>query len=256
MPQSRAADLAPANSRRALMQVVHELDVDGASLGKVIDYLHNVTGANIVVDWKTLELAGVAKESTVSLRVRELTLKKMLQLVLNQVSPNSPLTYGVDANVIEITTQEALDKNMVTKVYIVDDLVMVGQTVQAPTINLSSITSGSSGNGGGGFGSGGGGFGSGGGGGGGFGSGGGGSSGGFFNQNQNQQTAQNKETSDQKGQELVDLIKSVVRPAIWSDNGGTASIKYYKGKLIVTAPVSVHEAIGGPIGDSGIRYGY
>jgi len=235
---------------------VHELDVDGASLAKVIDYLHNATGANIVVDWKTLELAGVSKETTVSLRVREVSLKKMLQLVLNQVSPNSPLTYGIDANVIEITTQEALDKSMVTKVYIVDDLVMVGQTVPAPTINLSSITSGSNGgNGGGGFGSGGGGgFGSGGG--GGFGSsGGGGSSGGFFNQNQNQQTQKN-ETSDQKGQELVDLIKSVIRPAIWTDNGGTASIKYYKGKLIVTAPVSVHEAIGGPIGDSGIRYGY
>jgi hypothetical protein len=64
-----------------------------------------------------------------------------------------------------------------------------------------------------------------------------------------------QQTSAQKGQELVDLIKNVIRPNIWSDNGGPASIKYYNGKLIVNAPVSVQEAIGGPVGNSGIRYG-
>ncbi len=254
LPPTHAADIAPSGSRAALTQVVHELDVDGVSLAKVLDYLHNATGANLVVDWKVLEQAGVSKDTTISLRVRELTLHKMLQLVLDQASPNAPLTYGLDANVIEITSQEALDKVMITKVYVVDDLVMVAPTVQAPTINLSSITQGSSGSTSS-FGSGSGGGGSGGFGGGNSGGGGGGSSGGLFNQNQNTQSTP-KQTSDQKGQELVELIKAVVRPSIWNDNGGTASIRYFNGKLIVTAPVSVHEAIGGPVGDSSIRYGY
>ncbi|HEY4328348.1 MAG TPA: hypothetical protein VGN88_01330, partial [Phycisphaerae bacterium] len=56
---AQGADIAPANSRQALNQVVHELDVDGVSVGKVLDYLRNVSGANIVVNWKSLEAAGV-----------------------------------------------------------------------------------------------------------------------------------------------------------------------------------------------------
>jgi hypothetical protein len=94
-------------------------------------------------------------------------------------------------------------------------------------------------------------------GGGGYGNSGGGNNGGLFgnNNNNNNNNNQNKETSDQKGQELVDLIKSVIRPNIWTDNGGNATIKYFNGKLIVTAPVSVQEAIGGPVGDSAIRFG-
>jgi hypothetical protein len=268
---TRAAEIAPAGSRQALGQVVHELDVDGVALVKVIDFLRNVSGVNLVVNWKTLESAGVMKDTPISLRVREVTLRKMLQLVLSQASPNSPLSYGIDSNVIQITTQEDLDKQLITKVYIVDDLVMVtNNNVQAPKINLSNIGSGgqSFGNGGGGgFGSGGGGFGNSGGGfgnsGGGFGNSGGGGygngggNGGFFSNsnNGNNNNNQPQETSDQKGQELVDLIKTIIRPNIWTDNGGNSSIRYYSGKLIVTAPASVQEAIGGPVGDSGIRFG-
>jgi hypothetical protein len=77
----------------------------------------------------------------------------------------------------------------------------------------------------------------------------------LFNNNTSNTSSQPKETSDQKGQELVDLIKSVIRPSIWNDAGGPASIRYFNGKLIVTAPVSVHEAIGGPVSDNAVRFG-
>jgi coproporphyrinogen III oxidase-like Fe-S oxidoreductase len=55
--------------------------------------------------------------------------------------------------------------------------------------------------------------------------------------------------------DLVTLVREVVRPTIWKENGGMASIRYFSGKLIVTAPVSVHEAIGGPIADTPQRFG-
>jgi hypothetical protein len=257
----RGADAAPVNARQALSQTVRELNVDGASLAKVIEFLRNVSGANLMVNWKSLEAAGVQRDALISLTVREVSLRKMLQLVLSQASPQSPLSYSVDANVIQITTQEELDKQMVTKVYIVDDLVMVGNTnVQVPRMSLNASSGsggyggGGSGGGGGGFGGGGGGFGGGGGsvGGGGYG---GNSGGGLFTTSGTNSTSQQTETPDKKGQELVDLIKAVIRPNIWSDNGGTATIKYFNGKLIVSAPVSVQEAIGGPVGDVGIRYG-
>ena len=56
----------------------------------------------------------------------------------------------------------------------------------------------------------------------------------------------NKE-KDAKAKELVTLIKEIVQPSVWTDNGGKASIKFFNGCLIVNAPRSVHEEIGGPI---------
>ena len=54
-------------------------------------------------------------------------------------------------------------------------------------------------------------------------------------------------TTDQKAMDLIKLIETVVRPEVWRDNGGSASMEYLNGNLIVTAPRSVQEAIGGPV---------
>jgi len=171
----------------------------------------------------------------------------MLQLVLDQASPNSSLVFNVDSNVIQVTSQEDADKQMVTKVYVVDDLVMVPNVKQAPTLNLGQTTQ-QAGGGGGGFG-----------GGGNMNGGSGGSSGGIFGTQSNGNQPQNVDlmkSAQQRGEDLVALIREVVRPTVWRENGGTASIRYFTpGKIIVTAPLSVHEAIGGPVGNTGIRFG-
>ena len=50
----RGADSAPGGSRLSLNQTVHELNVDGVALAKVIDFLRNVSGANVIVNWTGL----------------------------------------------------------------------------------------------------------------------------------------------------------------------------------------------------------
>jgi hypothetical protein len=62
----------------------------------------------------------------------------------------------------------------------------------------------------------------------------------------NQQNATPRD-KDAKAKELVDLIRETVVPSIWVENGGKATIRFFSGNLIVTAPRSVHEAIGGPV---------
>ena len=42
------------------------------------------------------------------------------------------------------------------------------------------------------------------------------------------------------------MIRETIRPDVWREAGGPASIRYYNGNLIVTAPRSVQEALGGP----------
>ena len=82
-------------------------------------------------------------------------------------------------------------------------------------------------------------------------------SGGIFGNNTSSGSTdtQTTRTVQERGDDLVTLIREVVRPSIWRENGGTASIKFFSGKLIVTAPISVHEAIGGPVSESAVRYG-
>ncbi|MCL2647701.1 MAG: hypothetical protein FWD61_11945 [Phycisphaerales bacterium] len=226
-------------ARTALGQTIHELNVDAIALERVINFLRDVSGTNIIVDWKVLEAAGVNKQTPISLQVRELTLRKMLQLVLDQASPQTQLVFSVDSNVLEITSQEEADKVLITKVYIVDDLVMPNNhKVTPPSFNLSDITKGGTTSGG---------------------SGGGTSSNSnssLFTDTSSTSSGGEADTSEKRGADLVSLIRDVIRPSIWKENGGTASIKYFSGKLVVTAPVSVHEAIGGPVApEGGQRFG-
>jgi anti-sigma28 factor (negative regulator of flagellin synthesis) len=60
-----------------------------------------------------------------------------------------------------------------------------------------------------------------------------------------QQKEKKQPTREERAQELVDLIKSIIQPDVWADNGGKAQIRYWNGNLIITAPKSVQEAIGG-----------
>jgi hypothetical protein len=224
-------------ARVALAQPIKELNVDGVTLFKVVEFLRDSSGANIIVNWKTLEAAGIAKETPISLQVRDLSLRKMIHLVLNQASPATELVFTTDSNVIQITTQEEADKVIITKVYVVDDLVMTDNgKITPPSMNLTDITKGGTTSGSGGSSS---------------------STGssGIFTENTNTST-QSDETSQKRGEDLASLVRDVVRPTIWKENGGPASIKYFNGKLIVSAPASVHEAIGGPImPEGGQRFG-
>jgi len=235
-PKVTMSDLPAISARRAMSQTIAELNVDGVALSRVLDFLRQTSGANIVVNWKVLEGAGVSRDTPVSLQVRELTLRKMLRLVLDQASPGTQLTYSTDANVIEVTTQDEADKVLITKVYVVDDLVMPDNRVVAPPMmNLGDVTKGGTTTGGSG------------------GSGAGQTS--LFTETPSSGGAA-EETTQKRGEDLVALVRDVVRPTIWKENGGPASIRYFSGKLIVSAPASVHEAIGGPLApEGGQRFG-
>lgn len=211
-------------ARAALRSTIPQINVENQSLSKVLTYLRDISNTNLTVNWKALEGANVSKDTPVSLNLVDVSLNKALHLALDQASPSTPLVFTISENVINITTQDEADKVMVTKVYIVDDLVMSPPKItNPPTMDLNNITrsgntmAGSSS-----------------------------TSGSLLTDNSSNQNA-SEDSPQQKGEELVKLITQVIRPTIWSDNGGTATIKYFSGKLIVTAPVSVQEAIGGPV---------
>ncbi|MGH7178948.1 MAG: hypothetical protein ACREJC_16345 [Tepidisphaeraceae bacterium] len=211
------------SARRALDTVLPEVNLTGVALSDALDFLRDVSGANLHVEWKALEALGVGRDTPVNVRLRSVSLRKVLNIILAESGAGAPLAYYVDGGVIEVTTKELADKDMITRVYPVEDLIMEVPDFVGPSLNLASAGGGGGGSGGGGGGSG------------LFGGGGGGGG------NDDQMSRA------ERAEQLIETIKSIIQPDIWADNGGTAQIRFFNGSLIVTAPRSVHEALAGPV---------
>ncbi len=221
---------AAGSSKAAMNRTLPELKFTGVTFGDAVDFLRDVTGANINVNWKALAAANVAPDAQVNIRLTSVPLRKALQILLTEAGGGESLTYYLEDNVIEITTKEIADKIMYTRVYPVEDLLLeVQDFTDAPSFDLTNSNSGGGSGGGGGAGGGGGGQ----------------SRGGIFAQNPSSTNAEAPKTKTQRGEALVQLVISTIQPDIWRDNGGTAVIRYFNGTLVVTAPLSVHEALGG-----------
>lgn len=223
---------ADATVNHQLSTRLPELNFQGVTINDALDFLRDVSGANITVNWKALEGAGMTRDAQVNLHLTGITLRKALEMILTEASGGDTLSYVVDQGVIEITTRDLADHMMVTRVYPVEDLLMVIPDFNdAPQFSLdASQNQGNSGGGGGG------------------GQGGvtqGGVTNNIFGSGTTNTNTEQVKTKAERAQELVELIEAVVSPDVWKDNGGSATIRYYNGMLVVTAPRPVQEAIGG-----------
>ncbi len=202
----RGEDEADAALQAQLDRHLPELRFNANALSDVIDFLRDVTGANIYVDWPALERASIAKDAQVTARLRDIKFSKAMELIFKSVEGEDDehkLGYTLDDGVITISTRKELNKNVITRRYDINDLLFVAPDYNnAPDLSLQNASQGQSGGGGGG--------------------GGGGQQGqGLFQQNGTQQQQQ-----DQTGakQARVDEIKQYITQNVdtnsWKDNGG------------------------------------
>jgi type II secretory pathway component GspD/PulD (secretin) len=196
-----------------------EVNFDGAGFTDVVDFLRDVSGANIFVNWKALEAAGIDRNAPVSARLRNIKLSKALTIILDSVSGGTvPLGYTIDDGVITISTGEDIDRNTVTRVYDIRDLIIdVPDFTDAPNFNLQSANDQSSQGGGGG----------------------GGGQGLFGNSQQNQRQPGEVEPGSRTRAEMIDeiirLVTETVAPDSWRDAGGAVgAVRELQGQLIVT----------------------
>lgn len=242
--------MAAARPAPSLAMGVSEVRFDGTRLRDVIETLREGSGANFNVNWKALASANVDPNTPVTIRARNITLRKALDLVLSNVSGGDALSFYAADGVIEITTRELADKVLVTRVYDITDLLVILPSLDAGSDGFGGTNNGtaSSGNASGNNRSG-------------AASGGrsGGGSGNANNRsssssqsrgggNRSTSTTGNDDTRQQRGEQLASIITQLIEPEIWKENGGSSSIRYWSnGKLIITAPRRIHERIGGVI---------
>src|SRR5688572_27321855 len=240
-PAMAQRNASNAIARAALNRNLPAIDFANVTLREALEFLRDISGTNIHVNWRAIETTGVTPDTTVNMKLRQVPMRRVLTMLLEEAAGGQTLTWYLDDGVIEVTTREISDSIMYTKVYDVQDLLFEPpEFIEPPDFDLSQYSDQQGGRGGGG-GGGGGGYSGGGGGGGG-----GGGRGLFQTANQSNQQTEPRDPKA-KANELIELIQAVVYPDVWAEAGGKASIKFFNGNLIITAPRTVHEAIGGPI---------
>ena len=195
------------------------LNLESVPLADALQKIHDRTGLNLSIDWNAIQVLGIDKTTPVSLDMHGLSVGKALDLILDSAAPNHQLTYYVKDGMVRITTEAVADTDMVTRVYPIADLLVQHENFQnVPFINISSVQAATPGGG-------------------------------------NQQSAlqssgqpspQEMEAQRQKTiDSIIAAITSSIRPEIWKQNGGTATILYFNGNLIVDSPAARCRAASG-----------
>jgi general secretion pathway protein D len=210
-----------------------ELKFDAVGFSDVVDFLRDVSGANLFVNWKSLEAAGIDRNTPVNTTLRNIKFSKALSTILDSVGGGqTKLGYTVDEGVITISTLDDLSKNVAVRVYDIRDLIInVPDFNDAPQFSLdASQNQGNSGGGGGGSGTG------------------GATQGGVSNTLFAGSGANGIKETGPTRQELVDsitkLIEDTVATDTWKDNGGSVgALRELEGQLIVTQTPENHRQL-------------
>ncbi len=220
----------PAENRRVIADLsqrrIPSATFTDNSLEDAVKFVQTVAQMNVDVDWPSLEEAGIRKETTLSLNLTNVSVKQLLDRVVEKVSGtdrNSKADWAVIDGVVTLASDVKLRKNKVLVIYDVKDLLIeVPDFRDGPKIDLQQALQASQRGGGG------------------------GQSPFRDNTNDNQQLQQRARRD--KLEELQGIITTNVDPEGWQSGGGdTGAIQLLanQGSLIITNTPKNHREIQG-----------
>ncbi|MCD4699053.1 MAG: ankyrin repeat domain-containing protein, partial [Phycisphaerae bacterium] len=204
-PAAEADKSAEANRavRRQLDQNLAKLDFVGIDFKDVVQFLREVSNCPIHVKWNALEAVSVKKNTKVNVHFTNITLRKVLRTVLDDVAGPGKLGFIVEEGVITISTQADLDHSTTqTRVYDIRDLirlipdaepVSLGWPKQKPQPKVKD--------------------------------------------------KEPEPTEVELAEQVVNLIKTTIAPDSWRPKGEIGSIKFLDGQLIITQAHRYHKRI-------------
>jgi hypothetical protein len=203
----------------------------------VIDDLRERYDLNIHVSWKLLDKLGIRKDKRLEVRLRQVSLATLLEMILREAEPEyNELAYTVEGGVILISLRSALVRNTVLRAYDITDLIESGYAIRrfGNTPVLSLALTGRE-----------------------FlggekrrvrlpdGRGGGGTAGGgrmFGDPGE----APSRLTQLERIQQVIDLLTQNIDPDDWAVNGGNiASIHAFNGVLLIRHTIDGHRRVKG-----------
>ncbi len=127
-------------NRRTRPRRVKGLDFEQIELEDAIDFFRAVSGVNFYVNWKSLELVGVGKDTPITIKADNISVGRALDLVTDQLSAGRDtlqrVYWVIDDGVVTIATGEALNRELKTRVFDVADLMLIVPDFKGPRLNL------------------------------------------------------------------------------------------------------------------------
>lgn len=100
----------------ALQRVLPEVNFVNAPFEQVIEFVREATEVNLHVRWRALEDSGVGRDFPVSMRLKDISLERLLRLIFAEQT-EAELGYAVEEGVIVISTRDNLRRAQSVVVY-------------------------------------------------------------------------------------------------------------------------------------------
>ena len=213
-------------------RVINEVDLDTRGT-RALDWWSRTTEVPLLINWRWMELEGFDADMPVALSLRGVPARDVLRLILAQVFPDTPTVVEISPHYVQVMTITQANRHPVLRIYDVQGMLhTIPSFTDTPVFDLRRALSNTNSGGGGGA------------------TGVAKASGDLFGEGAFKR--ERPRTMQERGEELAELIRNLIAPNIWQAYGGQyASIRYFRGKLIVHAPHYVHMQIGGRVGASG-----
>jgi general secretion pathway protein D len=230
---STGRNIGDVELNRVLGATLPDVRFEETPFEQVVQFLGEMTKANISVDWTNLVDNGIDRDKPVTVQLNNVTFRSVLKEVLAQVGGETKLAFEVGDGLLRIATKDKLDKDKAVLIYDIRDLLInLPRALRQGAFNVTQGLGQAGGQGGGG-------------------GGGGGAGGGMFGQGQGQQQQQQGGAQGQAGQQgqqqlvqqILDIIRQTVEPDSWRENGGEASIRELNGQLIIYNTSDAHRQV-------------
>lgn len=232
--ESPAGEERALTVRERLRMILDTVSIDDVAARDAFDWYSKTTGIPLVINWDAMAEENVDPEAPLTIELRNVPAGQLLGIMLRQWSPEQELIFEASPYYMQIMTKAQANKFRVVRVYVVDDLLMeIPAFEDAPQVSLNDALSNTSSGGGGNASNG---------------AGGGGGGAGMFGEID--EDTEPRKTKTERGGDLAGLIRDTIEPDVWVENGGDSTVKYFQGKLIVSAPMYVHRQIGIPVSSS------
>ncbi|MDQ7014124.1 MAG: hypothetical protein Q9O74_09545 [Planctomycetota bacterium] len=226
--ESAAVAPSPTQLKRGtlakMQRPMPDVNFEEYRLEDVMNFISELTGADIEPLWiDDAAVDGLDPDTLITLKAKRVSALRLLELVLEKAEASSAAFAGgntwqmTEWGTLECGPKELLARRMRLEVYSITDLLWeIPDYDDAPEINLQTVLQSARGGGGGGS---------------------------PFNNTQQEDF--DRTTLEERSEGLIEIIEALVEPESWLSGGGTSSIRYFQGNLLVRAPDYVHRNLGG-----------
>ncbi|MCE7975508.1 MAG: hypothetical protein DYG92_14495 [Leptolyngbya sp. PLA1] len=216
-------------NRRALAVIERKkipVNFTDTPLTTVVGFLKAVTNLDFDVDYQSLELVSIDRESPVTLNLTNVPIRTILDRVVERVSPDAAngAAWSINDGVITIASKEVINRNRVLVIYDIRDLLIeVPDYNQAPEFDLQAVLQSTGQQGG-------------------------GSGQSPFRDNQQGggPAGAGRRSLEDRTNDLIQIITTNVDQEGWQENGGqTGFIQQLQGNLIITQTPANHREVHG-----------